>query len=268
MDTKELAWQIRKDCIEMHHKSGNSHIGSCLSIADIVAVLYNDIMRVFPSEPKHPDRDRFILSKGHAGTAVYSVLARLGFFPTEVLMTQCANGSKLSGHVSHWDVPGVELSTGSLGMGLSVGAGMAIAAKRSEKKHRVFVIVGDGECGEGAVWEAAMFAGQNKLDNLTVIVDNNNLQANDYCENVLSWRNIGAMWESFGWHVIEVNGHDIGALQTALAFQHGVKPVCVLAHTVKGKGISFMENEKIWHHLSPQGEDYVRAIRELEEQKP
>ena len=267
MNTKELAWNIRRDSIEMTHVSGVSHIGSCLSIADILAVLYNDVMNVFPNEPKNPNRDRFILSKGHAGTAVYSVLARMGFFSVDELITQCANGSNLSGHVSHWHVPGVELSTGSLGMGLSVGAGMALTAKRDGAKHRVYVIVGDGECGEGSVWEAAMFAGQNKLDNLTVIVDNNNLQANDQCENVLSWKNAKDMWQSFGWHVIDINGHDIAALQSALGFIHGIKPVCVIAHTVKGKGISFMENEKIWHHLSPQGNDYLQAVKELEDKK-
>lgn len=264
MTTKELAWRIRRDSIEMTHISGVSHIGSCLSVADILAVLYNDIMKVFPEDPYNKARDRFILSKGHAGTAVYAALAEKGFFSPQELTTQCADGSNLSGHVSHWHVPGVEFSTGSLGMGLSVGAGMAITAKRNGASHRVYVVLGDGECGEGSVWEAAMFAGQNKLSNLTVIVDNNNLQANDYCENVLSWKNIGDMWKSFGWHVLEVNGHDLEALQIALRFIDGIRPVCVIAHTVKGKGISFMENQKIWHHLSPQGEDYLHAVKELE----
>ena len=268
MTTRELAWQIRRDSIEMTHVSGVSHIGSCLSIADILAVLYNDVMRVFPGDPRNAERDRFILSKGHAGTAVYAVLAEKGFFPTQELVTQCADGSSLSGHVSHWHVPGVELSTGSLGMGLSVGAGMAVSAKRSAARHRIYVALGDGECGEGSVWEAAMFAGQNQLSNLTVIVDNNNLQANDYCENILSWKGMGRMWESFGWHVLEVNGHDLDALRIALRFVDGIRPVCVIAHTVKGKGISFMENQKIWHHLSPQGEEYRCAVEELEANRP
>ncbi len=266
MNTCELAWRIRRDSIEMTHISGVSHIGSCLSIADILAVLYNDVMRIYPDEPMNDKRDRFILRKGHAGTGVYAALAEKGFFPVEELLTQCADGSNLSGHVSHWHVPGVEFSTGSLGMGLSVGAGMAVAAKRTAKKHRVYVLMGDGECGEGSVWEAAMFAGQNRLTNLTAIIDNNNLQANDYCDNVLSWKNVADMWRSFGWYVWEVDGQDLKALQQALKYIDPDKPVCVIAHTIKGKGVSFMENEKIWHHLSPQGDDYAKAVQELEGQ--
>lgn len=264
MTTQHFAWLIRRDIIEMTHVSGVSHIGSALSVADIVAVLYNDIMKVFPDDPKNDKRDRFILSKGHAGMAVYAALAEKSFFPVDELITQCSNGSRLSGHVSHKNVPGVELSTGSLGMGLSVGAGMAVAAKRDNKKHKVYVVVGDGECAEGSVWEAAMFSGHNELDNLTLVVDHNKLQANDKCENVISWKNIAEMWKSFGWHVIEVNGHDLGMLKQVLSFRHGTKPVCIVAHTTKGKGVSFMENEKIWHHLSPQGEDYINAVHELE----
>ncbi len=264
MTTEQFAWQIRRDIVEMTHVSGVSHIGSALSVTDIVAVLYHDIMKIFPDDPKNDERDRFILSKGHAGMTVYAALAEKGFFPVEELVTQCANGSRLSGHVSHKNVPGVEMSTGSLGMGLSVGAGMAVAAKRDNKKHRVYVVLGDGECAEGSVWEAAMFAGHNTLANLTAVIDHNKLQANDWCENVISWKNIAKMWDSFGWHVIEINGHDIGMLKQALGFRQGTKPVCVIAHTIKGKGVSFMENEKIWHHLSPQGDDYTNAVRELE----
>ncbi len=264
MITEQFARQIRRDIVEMTHISGVSHIGSALSVADIIAVLYNDVMRIFPSDPKNDKRDRFILSKGHAGMAVYAALAEKGFFPVEELVTQCSNGSRLSGHVSHKNVPGVELSTGSLGMGLSVGTGMAVAAKRDNKKHRVYVVLGDGECAEGSVWEAAMFAGHNELSNLTAVIDHNKLQANEWCENVISWKNIAKMWDSFGWHVIEVNGHDVGMLKQSLNFIHGTKPICIIAHTIKGKGVSFMENEKIWHHLSPQGDDYVNAVRELE----
>ena len=267
MTTKELAWRIRYHSIEMTHRSGLSHIGSCLSIADILAVLYNDIMTIYPSDPRNEQRDRFILSKGHAGTAVYAALAEKGFFPKDELLTQCTNGSILSGHVSHLHVPGVEFSTGSLGMGLSVGAGMAGAAKRKNALHHIYVVLGDGECGEGSVWEAAMFAGQNHLSNLTAIVDNNNLQANDYCDNVLSWKNIAEMWSSFGWFVLEVDGHNLDELRKALSQREDNRPLCVIAHTIKGKGISFMENQKIWHHLSPQGDDYLNAIKELEEKR-
>lgn len=268
MITQELAWRIRRDSIEMTHVSGLSHIGSVLSVADIIAVLYNDVMNVSPSDPKMANRDRFILSKGHAGSAVYAALAEKGFFPVEKLITQCADGSDLSGHVSHRHVPGVELSTGSLGMGLSVGCGMAVAAIRKKENHRIFVVMGDGECGEGSVWESAMFAGQNKLSNLTAIIDNNNLQANDYCDNVLSWKNIAKMWESCGWNVVEVDGHNCDELKEALSSRDDKKPKCVIAHTIKGKGVSFMENEKIWHHLSPQGEQYDLAVKELEANRP
>lgn len=262
MMTEEFARQIRIDAIEMAHRSGISHIGSALSAADIIAVLYHDVMRIFPDDPKNDMRDRFILSKGHASMAFYATLAEEGYFDKEELWTQGKNGSRLSGHVSH-SVPGTELSTGSLGMGLSVGAGMALAAKRDGKKHHVFVLLGDGECAEGSVWEAALFAGQNELSNLTAIVDRNGLQANDACENVISWRRMPALWEACGWHVTEVNGHSVPELRAALSFRHDSKPVCVVADTVKGKGVSFMEGQKIWHHLSPQGEDYRRAMEEL-----
>ena len=262
MRTEEFARKIRIDCIEMAHISKISHIGSALSAVDIIAVLYNDIMRIYPDDPFNDRRDRFILSKGHGSMAQYSAMAEKGFFPVEELATQGANGSRLSGHVSHL-VPGIELSTGSLGMGLSVGAGMAMAAKRDKKKHRVFVLLGDGECGEGSVWEAAMFAGHNQLSNLTAIIDYNKIQANDRCENINSWRGMAEIWKGFGWYVLEVNGHDIPALKTALSFVQGINPVCIIAHTIKGKGVSFMEDEKIWHHLSPQGEDYINAMKEL-----
>jgi transketolase len=262
MTTADLAWKIKRHSLEMTHVSRMPHIGSALSISDIVAVLYNDVMNVFPASPKDGRRDRFILSKGHAGVAVYAALAEKGFFSPEELAGTCSDGSRLSGHISL--VPGVELATGSLGMGLSVGAGMAIAAKRDGKSHRVFVVLGDGECAEGAVWEAALFAGHNQLSNLTAIVDCNNLQANDFCENVISWRNMTDMWRSCRWHVIEVDGHNLDELKAALAFRPEDKPLCVVAHTIKGKGISFMENQKIWHHLSPQGDDYLNAVKELE----
>ena len=264
MKTEEFARKIRIDSVNMAHVSKISHIGSALSTADIIAVLYNDVMNIYPDDPFNDNRDRFILSKGHGSMAQYAAMAEKGFFPVEELETQGKNGSRLSGHVSHL-VPGVELSTGSLGMGLSVGAGMALDGKRKKKKFRTFVILGDGECGEGSVWEAAMFAGHNELSNLTVIVDHNKIQANDRCENINSWKGMGNIWTGFGWHVIEVNGHDIPALRSALSFRHGIKPVCIIAHTIKGKGVSFMEDEKIWHHLSPQGEDYTNAMKELGE---
>lgn len=262
MDTREFANKIRIDSIEMAHRSGISHIGSALSSVDIIAVLYNDIMKIYPDEPKNPNRDRFILSKGHGSMAQYSALAEKGYIDVEELYTQGAAGSRLSGHVSHL-VPGIELSTGSLGMGLSVAAGMAYEGKLKKKDYRTFVILGDGECGEGSVWEAAMFAGHNKLNRLTAIVDHNKIQANDMCENINSWKGMSDIWNGFGWNVVEVDGHDIPRLQEVFAGVHEYKPTCVIAHTIKGKGVSFMENEKIWHHLSPQGDDYINAMKEL-----
>lgn len=261
--TYQLSCRVRRDVLETAHVTKSAHIGSALSIVDILAVLFNDVMTVFPDDTDNPKRDRFILSKGHGSMALYAILAEKGFFSREELLTQGANGSRLSSHVSH-KVPGVELSTGSLGMGLSIATGMAIAAVRKKGKHRIYTVLGDGECAEGSVWEAAMLAGHNKLSNLTVIIDHNKLQANDTCDNVINWNRIADQWRSFGWHTIECNGHDISALESTLRFIHGTKPVCIVAHTTKGKGISFMENEKIWHHLSPQGEDYLTAVRELE----
>lgn len=187
MTSEQLAWKIRRHAIEMTHISKGSHIGSILSVADIVAVLYNDIAFVNPKDPKMYDRDRIILSKGHAGAAIYIALAEKGFFGVEELKTHYADGSRLSGHVSHKGVPGVEFSTGSLGHGLSVAAGMAYAAKKDNRQHRVFVICGDGECDEGAVWEAALVANHYKLNNLITVIDHNKMQSLDFCENTISF---------------------------------------------------------------------------------
>lgn len=267
MTSKELAWKIRRDAIEMVHISKASHIGAVLSIADIVAVLYNDVMKVFPEEPKNDSRDRFILSKGHAGAAVYAALAEKGFFDVDELKTHYADGSILSGHVSHKDVPGVEFSTGSLGHGVCAGAGMAMAAKCDKKDHRVFVITGDGECDEGSVWEMALFANHFRLSNLTVIVDHNKIQSLDTCENTLELIDLAMKWKAFGWNVIEIDGHNYEEIKNALLSKDENKPTCIIAHTTKGKGISFMENTVVWHYRAPQGEDYKNAVRELEEAK-
>ena len=263
--SKELAWKIRRDAIEMTHISNGSHIGAALSIADIVAVLYNDIMKIFPQDSRNEDRDRFVLSKGHAGAAVYSALAQKGFFSTEELLNHCANGSRLSGHVSHKNVPGVEFSTGSLGHGVCVAAGMAMVAKRDKKKHRIFAIIGDGECDEGSVWEMALFANHFRLSNLIVIIDHNKIQSLDRCENTLELFNLAEKWKAFGWNVIELDGHNHVQLKEALSEHRKEKPTCIIAHTVKGKGISFMEDTVLWHYRAPQGEFYDKAIKELEE---
>lgn len=265
MTSNELAWKIRRDAIEMTHISNGSHIGSVLSIADIVGVLYNDVMNIYPDDPKNDKRDRFILSKGHAGAAVYSALAEKGFFDVEQLKTHYADGSILSGHVSHKNVPGVEFSTGSLGHGVCAAAGMAMAAKMDKKDHRVFAITGDGECDEGSVWEMALFANHFKLSNLTVIVDHNKIQSLDRCENTLEFINLACKWKAFGWNVVEIDGHNHDEIREALLSKDESKPTCIIAHTIKGKGISFMEDTVLWHYRAPQGEDYDKAIKELEE---
>lgn len=267
MTSKELAWKIRRHAIEMTHISNGSHIGSVLSIADIVGVLYNDIMNIYPEDPKNDNRDRFILSKGHAGAAIYSALAEKGFFDIEQLKTHYADGSILSGHVSHKNVPGVEFSTGSLGHGACVAAGMAMAAKTDNRKHRIFVITGDGECDEGSIWEMALFANHFKLSNLTVIVDHNKIQSLDTCENTLDLIDLSAKWKAFGWNVIDIDGHNHEEIKKALLYKDSIKPTCIIANTIKGKGISFMENTVLWHYRAPQGEDYINAVKELEEAK-
>lgn len=264
MTNKEFAWKIRRDAIEMTHISNGSHIGSVLSIADIVGVLYNDVMNIFPDDPKNDKRDRFILSKGHAGAAVYAALAEKGFFKVDKLKTHYADGSVLSGHVSHKNVPGVEFSTGSLGHGVCVAAGMAMAGKCDKKDYRVFVIIGDGECDEGSVWEMALFANHFRLSNLTVIVDHNKIQSLDRCENTLELLDLAAKWRAFGWNVIEIDGHNHDEIRKALLSKDDIKPTCIIANTVKGKGVSFMENTVLWHYRSPQGEDYDNAVKELE----
>ena len=261
--SEKLAWKIRRDAIEMTHVSNASHIGAAMAIADILAVLYTDVMRYDPSNPDDPNRDRFVLSKGHASAAEYAALAESGFFPVEELTTQYADGSRLSGHVSH-AVPGIEFSTGSLGHGAPVACGMALAAKHDGKGHRVFAVVGDGECEEGSIWEMALFARKHELDNFTVIVDRNGLQGLGYTKDVSSLDDLGEKWKAFGWDTVDVDGHDHDALRAALMAPSKGQPRCVVAHTVKGKGVSYMENQLAWHYRSPQGEFYDIAVQELE----
>lgn len=263
--THELARRIRQHAVQMTNRGQSSHIGSCLSIADIVAVLYGHTMSVFPSNPTDPQRDRFILSKGHAGAAVYAALAECGFFEVELLLSHCANGSSLSGHISHVGVPGVELSTGSLGHGLGVGAGMALVMSQRETGRRVFTLLSDGECNEGSVWEAALFASHNGLANLTAIVDYNKLQSLRSTSETLELEPFTDKWCSFGWNVIEVDGHNHDDLKSSLASSSESLPTVIIAHTVKGKGVSFMEDAVLWHYRSPQGDEYTRALRELAE---
>lgn len=266
METRELAKNIRLHALRMTHLGRSSHIGSVFSLADILAVLYGQILRVDPTNPRWPARDRFILSKGHAGAGVYAVLAELGFFPLERLDTHYQDGSNLCGHVASKGIPGVEFATGSLGHGLSVGVGMAYGAKLDECTHRVFVLLSDGECDEGSNWEAILFAGHHRLDNVVVLIDYNKIQSLDTVENTLGLEPLRAKWESFGWGVEEVDGHDHGQLHhrcAALPLAAG-KPSCIIAHTTKGKGVSFMESSVLWHYRSAQGDEYAAARRELE----
>ncbi|MBC8489111.1 MAG: transketolase [Bacteroidetes bacterium] len=266
--SKSLASAIRIHALKMANRGGGSHIGSALSIADILAVLYSDVMNIDPSDPNKRDRDRFILSKGHAGAVLYAVLAEVGFFPLKKLETHYQDGSDLSGHISHKNVPGVELSTGSLGHGLSVGVGMAKAAKLDNKSHGTFVLLSDGECDEGSNWEAAMFASHHKLDNLVAIIDYNKIQSLDSVSNTLKLEPFKEKWESFGCSVQEVDGHDHNQLTSVLVdipFKRN-KPSVIIAHTIKGKGVSFMENKVLWHYRCPKGEEYKTALKELKNQ--
>lgn len=274
MKSEQLAWKIRRHGIEMTHLSGGSHIGAILSVADIIAVLYADILKYDPQNPGWDERDRMILSKGHAGASLYAALAETGFFSVEELKTHYANGSRLSGHVSH-HVPGVDLSTGSLGHGLSVAVGMAYAAKKDGKNYRTFVVLGDGECNEGSVWEAALFANHFRLNNLVAIVDHNHMQSMDFNENTLELEDFGAKWLSFGWNVIEINGNDHEELKRAFEraeknrTEEPHKPTVIIADTIKGCGVSFMQNDILWHYRFPHdGWEYDCAVHELFITKP
>lgn len=260
----ELAKRIRRQCLLMTNRANASHIGSCLSMADILAVLYGKIMRFDPARPDWAERDRFILSKGHGCAALYAVLAESGFFPAAWLETYYQNGAHLAGHATHKGVPGVEVSTGSLGHGLSLGAGMALAAKRDGRPHRVFCIVSDGECDEGSTWEAALFAPHHRLGNLTVIVDYNKIQSLGRVAEVLDLEPLAAKWSAFGWATSELDGHDLDALETALERNDPERPQCIVAHTVKGKGVSFMEDKLQWHYSAPKGEELAKALAEVE----
>ena len=262
----EVARAVRAHVLRMTSAGRSSHVGSALSCADLLAVLYAEVLRVDPAHPDWADRDRFIMSKGHAGAALYAVLAERGFFDPAVLHRHYQNGSYLSGHVSHVGIPGVELSTGSLGHGLPVGAGLAWRARQTGRPWRTYVLLGDGECDEGSVWEAAMFAGHHELGTLVAVVDYNGLQSLGTTEETLRLEPFAAKWESFGWEVAEVDGHDHDALAHAMRVPRDpapARPRCVLAHTVKGKGVSFMENRVLWHYRPPSPEELERALAEV-----
>lgn len=257
-----LAADIRRDVLRMVHRAKASHVGSCFSIADMLAVLYAEVMSVDANQPDRPDRDRLIVSKGHAAAAVYAVLANKGFFPRAWLDDYAVNGSLLTGHVSH-AVPGVELSTGSLGHGLSVGAGLALGARMQASPWRSFVILSDGECDEGSIWEAAMFAGHHSLSNLVALVDYNKIQSFGRVDEVLQLEPFADKWRSFGWEVTELDGHDHKALAQSLSRTDYDRPHVLLCHTIKGRGVSFMEDRLEWHYKSPDEGQLVRALEEI-----
>ncbi|MBI4063354.1 MAG: transketolase [Elusimicrobia bacterium] len=260
-----LAQKIRLHVLKMIQRAKSSHIGTSYSMADLLAVLYGGVLRVDSQRPAWPERDRFILSKGHGCAGLYATLAEAGFFPLDWLDTFYQDGSRLMGHISHTGVPGVEFSTGSLGHGLSIGCGVALAAKRKADSYRTFVLLSDGECDEGSIWEAALFAPHHRLDNLVAIIDYNKIQSLGRVDEILNLEPFGAKWESFGWSVREIDGHDFNQIESTLSsvpFEPG-KPSCIVAHTVKGKGVGFMENTVLWHYRSPNDEEMRQALSEL-----
>ncbi len=260
-----LAKRIRLATLRMICNAKSSHLGSAFSMADLLAVLYSRILRVDPNAPEWPDRDRFILSKGHACAPLYAVLAERGFFPKEWLDDFYLDGARLAGHATHLGVPGVEVSTGSLGHGLPMACGMALTGKRDACAHRIFTLLSDGECDEGSTWEAALFASHHRLDNLVSIVDYNKIQSLGTVAEVLDLEPFAAKWQAFGWSVREIDGHNLEEIEGTLKsvpFEHA-KPSCVVAHTVKGKGVSFMENQLLWHYRSPDTDEMAKALAEL-----
>lgn len=260
------ARDIRKHVVRMVGAASSGHPGGSLSAADIVTVLYFNEMNIRPDDPGWPDRDRFVLSKGHAAPVLYAALAEAGYFPAEELVTLRSIDSRLQGHPSMRSTPGVEMSTGSLGQGLSAACGMAIAAKLDEAAWRVYALLGDGELEEGQIWEAVMTAAHRKLDNLTAFVDWNGLQIDGPVADIKSMERIGERFAAFGWHVVEIDGHDIPAIMAALAEAKRTKgrPTVVVARTVKGKGVSFMENQVGWHGTAPKPDQVRAALAELD----
>ena len=265
----QIVRNLRKDILNISYKGQVGHIGSALSIIDILSVLYFKILKINPADPKNEDRDRFLLSKGHAASALYTVLCRKDFFSETELFTFCQNGGRLSVHPENTSLPGIEYASGSLGHGLAVAGGLALAAKKKHKQNRVFVLMSDAECNEGSIWEAAMFAAQQKLDNLVVIVDYNKMQAMGRTGDIIQLEPFVDKWKAFGWGTLEIDGHNLSELEeklTHLPIKKG-KPNAIIAHTVLGKGISFMEDRLNWHYLTMTEEHFKNAMKELELQE-
>ena len=266
LELEKMANEIRKDIVTAVHSAKSGHPGGSLSSADIFTYLYFEEMNVDPANPKWEDRDRFVLSKGHVAPGLYSTLAEKGYFPKEDLKTLRHTGSYLQGHPDMKHIPGIDMSSGSLGQGVSVAVGMAAAGKYDKKDYRVYTLTGDGEIQEGQIWEAAMWAGHRKLDNLVVIVDNNNLQIDGSVEDVCSPYPIDKKFEAFNFHVINIDGNDFDQIRAAFKEARETKgmPTAIIAKTVKGKGVSFMENAAGWHGKAPNDEEYENAMADLE----
>ena len=266
LELEKMANEIRKDIVTAVHSAKSGHPGGSLSSADIFTYLYFEEMNVDPANPKWEDRDRFVLSKGHVAPGLYSTLAEKGYFPKEDLKTLRHTGSYLQGHPDMKHIPGIDMSSGSLGQGVSVAVGMAAAGKYDKKDYRVYTLTGDGEILEGQIWEAAMWAGHRKLDNLVVIVDNNNLQIDGSVEDVCSPYPIDKKFEAFNFHVINIDGNDFDQIRAAFKEARETKgmPTAIIAKTVKGKGVSFMENAAGWHGKAPNDEEYEIAMADLE----
>ena len=266
LELKKAANEIRKGIVTAVYSAKSGHPGGSLSAADIFTYLYDEELNVDSKDPKKPDRDRFVLSKGHTSPGLYSTLAHVGFFPVEDLKTFRHTGSYLQGHPDMKHIPGVDMSSGSLGQGISAAVGMAISAKISGDDYRVYTLVGDGELQEGQVWEASMLAGHRKLDNLVVIVDNNNLQIDGTIDEINSPYPIDKKFEAFNFHVINIDGHDFDQIDAAFKEAKTVKgcPTAIIAKTIKGKGVSFMENQASWHGTAPNEEQYKVAMEDLE----
>ncbi len=264
-ELEAVARQIRGQLLEMSHRAGTPHLGSSLSCVDILVAAYWGVLRIDPGNPDAPDRDRFILSKGHAATTLYAALAYRGFSDRALLDHYAEPGSCLAEHPIP-GVPGIEAATGSLGHGLSLGLGMALAGRVQHRGYRVYVLLSDGECNEGAVWEAALFAPAQRLENVCAIIDYNKWQATGRSDEVMGLHPLKAKWEAFGWSAYEIDGHDLGGLVEVLRkVPDGTgKPVAVIAHTVKGKGVSFMEDDNNWHYRIPNHEELARGRRELQ----
>jgi len=263
---EDQALEIRKDILRMIHTARAGHPGGSLSITDVVTALYFHFLRLNPDDPKWPERDRFILSKGHACPVWYAALARRGYFPVEELLTLREINGRLQGHPDMLKTPGLDISTGSLGQGLSAAVGMALGLKLDDLDARVYVILGDGEINEGQIWEAAMAASKFRLDNLIAFLDYNNLQLDGTCDNVMPIEPVVEKWRAFNWEVFEINGHDMSQIVNTIERAQEVvgKPSMIIAHTIKGKAVSFMENECEWHGKAPNDEEYRLAMDELE----